>query len=253
MQASQATVRPIVDAGEVVYGINTGFGKLAQTIIPAERLAELQRNLVLSHSVGTGAPLAPGVVRLVLATKAVSLARGHSGMRPEIVDALLALVNAGVMPRIPSKGSVGASGDLAPLAHLACVLIGEGDVTVEAASRAAARSAARLGWSPSCSAPRKASRCSTARRCPPRSRSPGSSPPRTCSARPWCRGALSLEAIQGSITPFDARIHAARGQPGQIAVAAAVRALLDGQRDRRRRMPTAAACRTRIRSAASRR
>ncbi|MFS2055922.1 aromatic amino acid lyase, partial [Variovorax sp. CT11-76] len=124
--AAQATVRRIVEAGEVVYGINTGFGKLAQTIIPPERLAELQRNLVLSHSVGTGVPLPDGVVRLVLATKAVSLARGHSGVRPEIVDALLALFNAGLLPRIPSKGSVGASGDLAPLAHMACVLIGEG-------------------------------------------------------------------------------------------------------------------------------
>ena len=105
--AAQATVRRIVEAGEVVYGINTGFGKLAQTIIPPERLAELQRNLVLSHSVGTGVPLPDGVVRLVLATKAVSLARGHSGVRPEIVDALLALFNAGLLPRIPSKGSVG--------------------------------------------------------------------------------------------------------------------------------------------------
>ena len=98
--AAQATVDRIVAGGEVVYGINTGFGKLAQTTIPHERLAELQRNLVLSHSVGTGAPLSDAVVRLVLATKAVSLARGHSGVRPEIIDALLALFNAGVLPRI---------------------------------------------------------------------------------------------------------------------------------------------------------
>ena len=127
MRAAEAAVQDIVDNDKVVYGINTGFGKLASTRISNEHLAELQRNLVLSHSVGTGASLAPTVVRLVLATKVVSLARGHSGVRPALVDALLALFNAGIIPRIPAKGSVGASGDLAPLAHLACVLIGEGD------------------------------------------------------------------------------------------------------------------------------
>src|SRR5690606_5792179 len=106
MRASQATVQRIVDEDQVVYGINTGFGKLASTKIAHERLAELQRNLVLSHSVGTGAALDDAVVRLVLATKAVSLARGHSGVRPAIVDALLALANANVLPVIPAKGSV---------------------------------------------------------------------------------------------------------------------------------------------------
>ncbi|MFP5486345.1 MAG: aromatic amino acid lyase, partial [Gammaproteobacteria bacterium] len=126
MRAALATVQRIVDEDQVVYGINTGFGKLASTKIAHERLAELQRNLVLSHSVGTGEALPDGVVRLILATKAVSLARGHSGIRPAIVDALLKLANANVLPVIPAKGSVGASGDLAPLAHLACVLIGEG-------------------------------------------------------------------------------------------------------------------------------
>ena len=130
MRAAQAHVQHIVDEDQVVYGINTGFGKLASTKIAHDRLAELQRNLVLSHSVGTGEPLADHVVRLVLATKAVSLARGHSGARSALVDALLALYNADVLPVIPSKGSVGASGDLAPLSHLACVLIGEGQAKV---------------------------------------------------------------------------------------------------------------------------
>ena len=130
MRAAQAHVQHIVDEDQVVYGINTGFGKLASTKIAHDRLAELQRNLVLSHSVGTGEPLPDHVVRLVLATKAVSLARGHSGVRPELVDALLALANADVLPVIPSKGSVGASGDLAPLSHLTCVLIGEGQAKV---------------------------------------------------------------------------------------------------------------------------
>mgnify|MGYP003577139030 CR=1 FL=1 len=127
MADAQAVVQRIADHDDAVYGINTGFGKLASTRIGHEHLAELQRNLVLSHSVGTGEPLSAAVVRLVLATKALSLARGHSGVRPALVDALLALFNAGITPVIPAKGSVGASGDLAPLAHLACVLIGEGE------------------------------------------------------------------------------------------------------------------------------
>src|SRR5258708_6938424 len=127
MRAAQAAVSDIVDNDKVVYGINTGFGKLVSTRISNHQLAQLQRNLVLSHSVGTGEPLAPAVIRLVLATKIVSLARGHSGVRPALVDALLALFNAGITPRIPANGSVGASRDLAPLAHLASVLIGEGE------------------------------------------------------------------------------------------------------------------------------
>ena len=105
---ARETVEAIVASGKVVYGINTGFGKLAQTQIPAERLAELQRNLVLSHSVGLGDLLPDNVTRLVVASKIISLARGHSGIRMELIDALLALFNAGVMPCIPAKGSVGA-------------------------------------------------------------------------------------------------------------------------------------------------
>ena len=148
MQASLATVQRIVDEDQVVYGINTGFGKLASTKIAHERLAELQRNLVLSHSVGTGDALADDVVRLILATKAISLARGHSGIRPEIVDALLAMANANVLPVIPAKGSVGASGDLAPLAHLACVLIGEGQATVNGAVVSGAEAMRSIGLAP---------------------------------------------------------------------------------------------------------
>ena len=131
VEASRETVQAIVRDGRVVYGVNTGFGKLAQTVIPPARLTELQTNLVLSHSVGTGPLLAGPVVRLILALKAVSLARGHSGVRWEVIEALLALANAGVLPNIPSKGSVGASGDLAPLAHMAATLLGVGTVTVD--------------------------------------------------------------------------------------------------------------------------
>jgi histidine ammonia-lyase len=227
--AAQAAVQRIVDAGAVVYGINTGFGKLAQTIIPPARLAELQRNLVLSHSAGTGAPLADGVVRLVLATKAVSLARGHSGVRPEIVDALLALHNAGLLPSIPAKGSVGASGDLAPLAHLACVLIGEGEVLTPAGDVIGGAHALRqVGFEPFVLGPKEGLALLNGTQVSTALALAGLFGTEDVFAAGLVAGALSLEAIQGSVKPLDARIHAARGQPGQIAVAAALRALLEG-------------------------
>jgi histidine ammonia-lyase len=227
--AAQATVQRILDSGDVVYGINTGFGKLAQTIIPPGRLAELQRNLVLSHSVGTGEPLAAGVVRLALATKAVSLARGHSGVRPEIVDALLALFNAGVLPRIPAKGSVGASGDLAPLAHLACVLIGEGEATLADGRVVPGAEALRsIGLEPFVLGPKEGLALLNGTQISTALALSGLFGAEQVLAAGLMAGALSLEAIQGSIKPFDARIHAARGQPGQMAVAGAVRALLEG-------------------------
>ncbi|HET7730015.1 MAG TPA: aromatic amino acid lyase, partial [Usitatibacter sp.] len=121
-------VARIVAEGKPVYGINTGFGKLAQTHIAADQLELLQRNLVLSHSVGVGPLLPDAVVRLTMLLKVASLARGYSGVRPEVVDALIALLNAGIHPCIPSKGSVGASGDLAPLAHMSAALLGWGHV-----------------------------------------------------------------------------------------------------------------------------
>ena len=229
LQAAQTTVQHIVDTGATVYGINTGFGKLASTRIPPDRLAELQRNLVISHSVGTGDPLPPAVVRLVLATKAVSLARGHSGVRPDIVEALLALHNAGILPRIPSKGSVGASGDLAPLAHLACVLIGEGHADTPEGERIPGREAMRrIGLEPFVLGPKEGLALLNGTQVSTALGLAGLFGAERLLAAGLMAGALSLEAIQGSIKPFDARIHAARGQPGQIAVAGAMRALLEG-------------------------
>ena len=229
MRAAQAAVRRIVENDEVVYGINTGFGKLASTRIGNDHLAELQRNLVLSHSVGTGAPLDAAVVRLVLATKAVSLARGHSGVRPELVDALLALFNAGIVPRIPAKGSVGASGDLAPLAHLACVLIGEGAaLTVDGTEITGVEAMRLVGLEPFVLGPKEGLALLNGTQVSTALALAGLFGAENVFAAGLMSGALSLEAIQGSIKPFDARIHAARGQPGQMAVAGAVRALLDG-------------------------
>ncbi|MDP9899568.1 histidine ammonia-lyase [Variovorax ginsengisoli] len=229
MQAAQAAVQHIVDNDEVVYGINTGFGKLASTRIGNDHLAALQRNLVLSHSVGTGASLAAPVVRLVLATKAVSLARGHSGVRPALVDALLALFNAGVMPCIPAKGSVGASGDLAPLAHLACVLIGEGAATTaDGTVVSGAEAMRRIGMAPFVLGPKEGLALLNGTQVSTALALVGLFGAEDVFAAGLMSGALSLEAIQGSIKPFDARIHAARGQPGQMAVAGAVRMLLEG-------------------------
>jgi len=126
IRASAAVVQAAAAGDAPVYGVNTGFGKLASTRISSEDLATLQWNLIRSHSVGVGAPLAPAVVRLMLALKAASLGRGHSGVRPVVIDSLLAVHNAGLVPFVPSQGSVGASGDLAPLSHMTLALMGEG-------------------------------------------------------------------------------------------------------------------------------
>ncbi|CAN7287880.1 histidine ammonia-lyase [Acidovorax sp. LjRoot118] len=228
MQASEATVQRIVDEDQVVYGINTGFGKLASTKIAHDRLAELQRNLVLSHSVGTGESLPDPVVRMVLATKAVSLARGHSGVRPALVDALLALANADVLPVIPAKGSVGASGDLAPLAHMACVLIGEGQAKVNGQVVSGREAMAAVGLDPFVLGPKEGLALLNGTQVSTALALAGLFGAESVLAGGLVSGALSLEAIKGSVKPFDARIHEARGQAGQIAVAAAVRGLLEG-------------------------
>uniref|UniRef100_UPI0004825254 aromatic amino acid lyase n=1 Tax=Paraburkholderia acidipaludis TaxID=660537 RepID=UPI0004825254 len=128
IDACARAVAEITAKGEPAYGINTGFGRLASTHIPTDQLELLQRNLVLSHAVGVGEPMARPVVRLLMALKLSSLGRGHSGIRREVMNALVALFNADVLPVIPVKGSVGASGDLAPLAHMSAVLLGVGEV-----------------------------------------------------------------------------------------------------------------------------
>ncbi|WP_159916437.1 histidine ammonia-lyase [Pantoea sp. 18069] len=228
MRASQAAVQRIVDEDQVVYGINTGFGKLAGTRIAHERLALLQRNLVLSHSAGTGAALNDAVVRLVLATKAVSLARGHSGVDPAIAQALLDLANADVLPVIPAKGSVGASGDLAPLAHLACVLIGEGQARVGGRLVCGREALQAIGRTPFVLGPKEGLALLNGTQVSTALALDGLFGAENVWAAALVAAGLSLEAVRGSVAPLDARIHAARGQPGQIAVAAALRALLGG-------------------------
>jgi histidine ammonia-lyase len=221
-------------AGEApVYGVNTGFGKLAGTRIGANDLALLQLNLIRSHSVGVGAPLAPAVVRLVLALKAASLARGHSGVREEVIDAIVAVHNAGLVPFVPSQGSVGASGDLAPLAHLTLALIGEGEMWRDGERVPAARALHDAGLSPLVLEAKEGlalingTQVSTALALHA-----------LFTFEPVLEaalvvGALTVDAARGSDGPFDPRIHALRGQPGQIDVARYYRALLAGSEIRR--------------------
>lgn len=226
VDASVAVVRRIVDEGRVAYGINTGFGKLASTRIPDDRLAELQRNLVLSHSTGIGPLLDDATVRLILTLKAASLARGASGVRPEVVARLLDLLRLGVLPCIPAKGSVGASGDLAPLAHMSAVLIGTGHARVGGEILPAAEALARVGLEPVGLGPKEGLALLNGTQVSTALALMGLFAAEDVFAAALAAGALSVEAAKGSDAPFDARIHAMRGQPGQIEVAARLRALL---------------------------
>lgn len=159
INASVACVNDIVAEGRTAYGINTGFGLLAQTRIADEDLQNLQRSLVLSHAAGVGDPLDDAMVRLIMVLKINSLARGFSGIRLSVIEALIALVNAGVYPLIPAKGSVGASGDLAPLAHLSLTLLGEGKARWQGEWLPAQTALKRPDWSLSRWRPKRGWRC----------------------------------------------------------------------------------------------
>ncbi len=237
--AVDAAARPAVDAaaqavdrviasGRTVYGVNTGFGLLARTRIDDTRLAELQRALVLSHSAGTGPLLDDAVVRLVIALKAASLARGHSGIRWSVLEALVALANAGIVPCIPAQGSVGASGDLAPLAHLSAVLIGEGEARFEGRVMPARDALARAGLRPVALGPKEGLALLNGTQVSTALALAGLLAAERALAAALVAGALSLDACLGSDTPFDPRIHAVRGHAGQADAAAIYRSLLAG-------------------------
>ena len=228
IDAAAASVERIVAGGKTVYGINTGFGLLAQTRIPADKLADLQRNLILSHSCGLGDALPRGTVRMMILLKLIGLGRGHSGVRHKVIDALQHLLDADAMPVIPSQGSVGASGDLAPLAHMVAALMGEGRIDLGGDILPAADALKRMGRVPLVLAPKEGlalingTQASTAIALDALFLGQ-----RVFSAAIHA-GALSVDALKGSICPFDDRIHQLRGQPGQIAVATQLRDLLDG-------------------------
>ena len=226
--AAARTVAEAAGGERAVYGVNTGFGLLARKRIPPDRVRELQRRLVLSHCAGTGPALPPDVVRLVLALKANALARGHSGVRPEIIEALLALFNRGVLPVIPAKGSVGASGDLAPLAHLSAVLIGEGEADVDGERVPGTEALARAGLAPLGLEAKEGLALLNGTQVSTALALAGLFAAEDAFAAALVAGALSVDAAQGSDGPFDARIHDLRGQPGQREVAAVYRDLLHG-------------------------
>jgi len=228
MAASRAVVERIAAGSEAVYGVNTGFGKLAQTQIAPDDLDTLQANLILSHATGVGAPLPDPVVRLVLAMKAASLSVGASGVRPELVDALLALYNNDVLPLVPSKGSVGASGDLAPLAHLGGVLIGIGHVRVDGTVLPAAEGLARAGLAQTPLRAKEGLALINGTQVSTALALAGLFEIERAFRAAVVAGALAVEAVKGSHRPFDPRISALRGQPGQIAVAGIYRGLLAG-------------------------
>lgn len=226
IDAAAASVDRIVASGRTVYGINTGFGLLAQTRIADDRLLELQRNLILSHSCGLGDALDPRLVRLIIALKAIGLGRGHSGVRRLVVERLLALLDADALPVIPSQGSVGASGDLAPLAHLAAALIGEGAVLLGGERLPAADALTRLGLEPLVLGPKEGLALINGTQVSTAIGLETLFIAERVLASGLVAGALSVDALRGTDVAFDPRIHQVRGQPGQIRVAAILKGLL---------------------------
>jgi histidine ammonia-lyase len=228
----QRAIEAIVARGETVYGVNTGFGLLANTSIARADLEDLQRNLVLSHACGVGPLLGEDVVRLILVLKIASLSRGASGVRRQTVLALQKLAEAEIYPCIPSKGSVGASGDLAPLAHMAALLIGVGEARVKGKSVPAAAALEIAGLKPLTLGPKEGLALLNGTQVSTALALAGLFEIEKVFAAALVAGAMSTDALKGSDTPFDARIHELRGQQGQIDVAAVLRGLIAGSQIR---------------------
>ncbi len=226
--AAHRVVGKILAQDEPVYGINTGFGLLAQTRVSPEHLTDLQHNLVLSHAAGTGALLPDAVVRSILLLKIVSLARGHSGVRLELIELLARLLEREAYPCIPSQGSVGASGDLAPLAHLAAAMIGVGRIRMAGHERPAAEVLEAIGAAPLRLEPKEGLALLNGTQVSTALALHGLMAAEGAFEAAVVAGAMSVDALKGSDAPFDARIHAARGHPGQERIAAVYRALLAG-------------------------
>lgn len=226
IHASAAVVTKVIEQNRVVYGINTGFGLLANTRIPVEQLDELQRSIVLSHAAGIGEYMDDATVRLIMVLKLNSLARGFSGIRLVVLEALMRLINAEVYPVVPKKGSVGASGDLAPLAHMSCLLIGEGKARHDGREIAAAEALRIAGLEPIALAPKEGLALLNGTQASTAFALEGLFHAEDLFAGATVIGAMSVEAALGSRRPFDARIHAVRGQRGQIDAATCYRHLL---------------------------
>ncbi|TNF88111.1 MAG: histidine ammonia-lyase [Gammaproteobacteria bacterium] len=225
-----AAARVVADAAlsdEPVYGINTGFGKLASTRIPAEQTSQLQRNLILSHCCGVGAPLPRAVVRLIIVLKMLSLARGASGVRWEIIERLQTLLRLDMIPLIPGQGSVGASGDLAPLAHLTAAMIGEGHVFYRDDKMPAAKALQAAGLEPLELGPKEGLGMINGTQVSTALALAGLFDAWNLAQTALVSGALTTDALMGSPRPFRDEIHALRGLRGQIDAALCLRALLE--------------------------
>ena len=226
--ASAAAVERIVAKGDPVYGINTGFGKLASVRIPAEDLETLQRNIVLSHCAGIGEASPTPVVRLMMALKLASLAQGASGIRPATLALLEGMLAAGVIPVVPSQGSVGASGDLAPLSHMTAVMIGVGEADTPTGRQPALDALASVGLSPVVLGPKEGLALLNGTQFSTANALAGLFDAERLYQSALVTGALSTDAAKGTDAPFDRRIHTLRRHRGQIAAADALRNLLAG-------------------------
>src|SRR5690606_14790242 len=225
--ASRAVVERRAAGPEPLYGINTGFGSFAEVRIEPDALDALQVNLLRSHAAGVGDPLPVPAVRAMMALRANVLARGHSGISPAVLDALIALLNAGIHPHVPGRGSVGASGDLAPLAHLALALIGEGEVlTPGGGIEPAIDALRRVGLEPVRLGPKEGLALVNGTQASTAVLALATVDFERVLRAADAAAALSIDALRGSTRPFDARIHDARPHPGQIASAAAIRHLM---------------------------
>lgn len=229
---SHQAVQAIIAKDKPAYGINTGFGLLAKERISDDQLELLQRNLILSHSVGTGERLPDNVVRLIMLMKVASLARGVSGVRREVVDSILALLNHNIIPLIPAKGSVGASGDLAPLSHMTLALMGEGDVFVKGEKVSAKQALSDAGLKPIVLQAKEGLALINGTQTSTALAIRGYFFAKDIITTATITGSLSIDAAKGSDSPFDARIHEVRGHHGQIQIAKAHRELIKGSQIR---------------------
>ncbi len=226
IHAAEKTVLDVIKQGKTVYGINTGFGLLANTKIPKDELEILQRSIVLSHAAGIGDFMPENTVRLMMFLKINSLARGYSGIRLSVIEALITLYNAQVYPAIPEKGSVGASGDLAPLAHMSAVLLGEGEAFYQGKKCTAAKALKIAKMQKIALAPKEGLALLNGTQASTAFALQGLFYAQNALHTGIAIGSLSIEAAQGSRVPFDARIHAVRGHKAQSDVATAYRNLL---------------------------
>lgn len=232
VEKSQTYIDEFLAEGRIAYGVNTGFGQLAKVSINHDELKPLQKNLLRSHAAGVGEPLPDAVVRLSMVMKVVALARGYSGVRPELIDALCILISNDICPVVPSKGSVGASGDLAPLAHIAGILIGDGDASYNGKIISGSEALDRVGLRPLELAPKEGlallngTQVSTSLALAALFQAE-----HTLSAS-VVAGAMSTDAIKGSDTPFDERIHRTRGHRGQLEISELLRTLMKGSQIR---------------------